>query len=170
MLNRFVSSTVSLIMLIPPIRDFLILLSFSGLLGISLFVTAPGQRDGTFSSLYSSRFYLSAHKCHACPLTWKKKGFCKGAWKTAVPCPYPLPVEQNREKALLHNGSFRGCPVLQVLLHFPQSGGLPFQSVCHAGRRYVTENPPAYAVFVFSAVPSKGFLRLPGRLAVLQNV
>ena len=58
-----------IIMLIPPIRDVLILLSFSGLLGISQFVTAPGQRDGTFSSLYSSRFYLSAHKRHACPPT-----------------------------------------------------------------------------------------------------
>ena len=69
MLNRFVSSTVSLIMLIPPIRDVLILLSFSGLLGIFLFVAAPGQRDGTVSSLYSSRFYLSAHKRHACPPT-----------------------------------------------------------------------------------------------------
>ena len=157
-------------MLIPPFRDVLILLSFSGLLGISLFVTAPGQRDGTVSSLYSFRFYLSVHKRHACPPTWKRKGFYKGAWKTGVPCPYPLPVEQNREKALLHNGSFRGCPVLQALLHFLQSGGLPFQSVCHAGRRYVTENPPVYVVFGFGTVPSKGFLRLPGCLPVLQNV
>ena len=62
----------------------------------------------------------------------------QAAWKTAVPCPYPLPVGQSRAKFLLHTGSFRGCPVLQVFSYFPQSGGLPFQSVCHAGRRYVT--------------------------------
>ena len=157
-------------MLIPPFRDVLILPSFSEFLGISLFVTVPGQRDGIFSSLYSFRFYLSAHKRHACPPTWKRKDFCKEAWKIAVPCPYPLPVEQSRGKVLPHNGSFRGCPFLQALLHFPQSGGLLFQSVCHAGRQYVTENPPAYVVFGFSSVPLKGFSRLPGRLAVLQNV
>jgi hypothetical protein len=55
--------------LIPEDKRLLWFSRPSGLLGIFLFVTAPGQREGTVSSLSSSRFYLSAHKRHACPPT-----------------------------------------------------------------------------------------------------
>lgn len=129
-----------------------------GILRVSLFVTAPGQRDGTFYLFIPFTFILSVH-VNAMPALQrgKGKGFCKGAWKKQ---PFHVLIRCQWNKVgrkLYRTTGLSGCPVLQALSHFPQSGGLPLQSICHARQRYVTENSSAYAVFGFSAVPSKGF-------------